>query len=155
MNKWIVLAICILVPSLYTSQLRLWSFSELEKEQLKNPKPAIILIYTDWCKYCKSMKKVFEKEQISNALNQDFYTLFLNAEERQEISFLGKGFRFMPTGIKTGTHELAYTLGEINGQLSYPSLVILNSKHEIIFQYAGFIDAITLERIISKAREKY
>lgn len=150
-----IVLICFLLPNLCFSQLRLLTFQELEKAQTVNPKPTLIFIYTDWCKYCKSMKKILEKEHIRKILNGHFYTLNLNAEERHEINFTGRLFKFRPTGIRTGVHELAQELGTIDGQLSYPSLVILNPKNEIIFQYAGFLNAKTLGNILSNVSKKY
>lgn len=94
-----------------------------------------------------------KNQEIIHRLNQDFYFVSLNAEEKNDIQFAGKTFQFKPTGRNTGVHELAITLGEINGKINYPSLVLLNPKNEIIFQYQGFITTAELKNILKISTE--
>ena len=124
------------------SQLKTYSFEQAEKLSVKNPKPYFIFIKTPWCKFCKMMEKsTFKNEAVISSLNADFYFIELNAEENKDINFNGKIFKFIPNGINSGTHELASELANINGEISYPTTVILNQNFEIIGQKNGFIDS--------------
>jgi hypothetical protein len=61
----------------------------------------------------------------------------LNAEEKQDITFLEKIFTYKPTGTNTGMHELAIELGTIKKTIIYPTTVILNTVFEIDAQLTG------------------
>lgn len=121
--------------------LKTVSFPEIEELQKINPKPIIVFIYTDWCKICHGMKQqVFNDKKLIEVLNTNFYFVELNAEEKENIQFLGNKFVFKPSGRKTGVHELAEELATIKNSISYPTTTILNQKHEIDFQFNGYLN---------------
>lgn len=132
------------------AQLNTYSFREVEQLQKVVPKPVIVFLYTDWCKYCQTMKNTtFKDEQIIQTLNESFYFIIFNAEQREDVLFLGSTFKYKPTGFKIGVHELAAQLGTVNGKVSYPTLSILNPDFEIIFQHNQFLSAKDLSRILN------
>lgn len=72
-----------------TEKLTIYTFEEVEKLHLQNPKPQLVFIYTDWCKICFGMKNTtFKNEQIIEILNTNFYVIFLNAETKKIVLFL-------------------------------------------------------------------
>lgn len=145
----------LLLSSPCFSQLNTYSFSEMEAKQQDTPRDAVIFIHTNWCSYCAMMKKsVFGNKEIVDILNENFYYVPFDAEAKRDISFAGKVFKYIPTGNNTGENELATALGNIDGKLSYPTLVIMNHKNEIIFQYGGFIDKNTMKKILSQPYRK-
>jgi thioredoxin-related protein len=118
-----------------SGQTRPVSFEDLSRLQAKEARPVFVLITTGWCKYCHAMKTMLLRHKTVSQLMEDkFYLVFMDAEEKKDILFAGKLFR-----NKTGIHELALELGIINGQISFPSFCILNDKNEIIYQHAGYI----------------
>ena len=132
------------------SQPKTYSFEQAEKLAVENPKPYFIFIKTPWCKFCKMMEKsTFKNKAVISILNADFYFVELNAEEKKDITFNGKIFKFIPNGINSGMHRLASELANINGELSYPTTVILNSNFEIIGKKSGFIDSKSLLSLLS------
>ena len=107
------------------SELRVFSFEEVDQLHQQKPKPIIVFTYTDWCKICFGMKKnTFQNDEIIKLLNDKFYFINLNGEEKKEITFLGKTFVYKPSGNKTGTHELARELASKKGRISYPTTTI-------------------------------
>jgi thioredoxin-related protein len=115
--------------------------------QKKEQRTMAVLIHTDWCKYCKAMQSTsFKNKKVEALLNQHFYFIDLNAEEKRSIRFHGHTFHYRPTGNNTGVHELAEQLGIIGGKISFPSLCFLNAKNEIIYQHEGFFDSQVLEK---------
>lgn len=92
----------------------------------------------------------FKNQKVVNSINQNFYFIRFNAEEKQDINFTGKTFHSKPTGTNTGIHELAETQTE--GKTTYPSLIILNPKNEIIFQYNGYLKSSELLDILNKIK---
>ena len=130
--------------------LNIFTFEEVEKLQQQKPKPILIFLYTDWCKICFGMKKTtFKNREVIQLLNEKFYFIKLNAEEKQDITFLGKIFTYKPTGINTGMHELAVELGTIKKTIIYPTTIILNTVFEIDAQLTGLYNTRKMTDILT------
>ena len=125
-----------------TEDLNIFTFEEVEKLQQQKPKPILIFLYTDWCKICFGMKKTtFKNREVIQLLNEKFYFIKLNAEEKKDITFLGKIFTYKPTGTTSGMHELATELGTIKKTIIYPTTILLNTIFEIDAQLTGLYNA--------------
>lgn len=141
----------ILLSGICFSQIKNHQFEELESLQKSKPRNVIIFIKTDWCNYCKAMESTsFKNQKVTETINQNFYFINFNAEEKRDVNFAEKTFRYKPTGINTGIHGLAETLTE--GKTTYPSLIILNPQNEIIFQYNGYLESSELLNILDKIK---
>lgn len=128
------------------AQNRIVKFEEIKVLQQNAPKPIVVLIMTSWCKYCHAMKNTMTKDKnVTNLLNEKFYTVFLNAEDKREITFSGRNFKH-----RAGLHDLARELGTIKGQISYPTVTVLNNKNEIIYQHDGFLSPRVMFSILEK-----
>lgn len=137
---------------IHAQDVTTYSFEEIEELQMHKERNVVVFIHTSWCSYCKAMEvKAFGKKEVYEKLNNHFYFVDFDAESTEDIVFYGNVFKFKPTGRNTGIHELAEVLGEINRKVSYPTLVILNPKNEIIFQYDSFLSANDMERILKEA----
>ena len=133
------------------AQLNLVQFEQIDSLQNIEKRKVIVFIHTDWCKYCQVMKsKTFKNNDVVNLINEKFYFVDFNAEEKRKIVFNNTSFAFKPHGTKTGVHELAIELGTIDNQISYPVICILNEKNEIIFQHYSFLNAKDLMKILKK-----
>ena len=122
--------------------LNIFTFEEVEELHQQIPKPILVFLYTDWCKICFGMKKTtFKNKKVIQLLNKNFYFIKLNAEEKQDITFLGKMFTYKPSGTNTGMHELAVELGTIKKTIIYPTTIILNTVFEIDAQLTGLYNA--------------
>lgn len=134
--------------------LNIFTFEEVEKLHQQKPKPIVVFIYTDWCNICHAMKKnTFKNEKIITFLNDQFYFLKLNAENTNDIRFLGRTFRHKPSGFKTGIHELATELASINGSVSYPTTTFLNSRLEITIQLDRYINSKTMYNFLKRQHQ--
>lgn len=132
-----------------TAQLKAYSFEQVAELQKKQKRNIVVFIYTHWCQYCQVMKSTtLGNDQVIKKLNEQFYFVSLNGEEKKDIRFNNHLFKYKPNGRNTGSHELAEVLGTIDGKLAYPGLIILNSRCEIIFQYSGFLNAKALRAIL-------
>lgn len=147
MRKILIVFILILIMiSDLPAQNRIVKFEEIKVLNQKTPKPIVVLIMTSWCKYCHAMKNTMTKDKnVSELLKEKFYTLFLDPEDKNDIFFAGRNFKH-----KAGLHELAKELGTINGQVSYPTITVLNVKNEIIYQHAGFLSPRAMFSIFEK-----
>ena len=128
------------------AQNRIVKFEEIKVLNQKAPKPMVVLIMTSWCKYCHAMKNTMTKDKnVAALLNEKFYTVFLDAEDKREITFVGRNFKH-----RAGLHDLARELGTIKGQISYPTVTVLNLKNEIIYQHDGFLSPRAMFSILEK-----
>lgn len=152
-NRFLILLLVLLFSTLIHAQkLQTYEFEEVEKLQKQENRKVVVFIHTDWCSYCKAMEmKTFRKKEVMENLNSNFYFIDFDAESRKEVIYNGTVFKYKPTGRNTGLHEIAEALGEIEGKLSYPTLVILNSKNEILFQYDSFINYRDMDRILNQS----
>ncbi|WP_158839270.1 thioredoxin family protein [Polaribacter sp. L3A8] len=147
---FIILFICFTIQS-QEKELNVFSFEETEILHQQKPKPVVIFIYTDWCKFCYAMEKnTFGNKEIIEILNKNFYFIKLNAEEKKDILFLNNTFKYKPTGKNTGIHQLANELASIKNKISYPTSIILNSKFEIELQKSGYINSKKMKSIINR-----
>ncbi len=136
---------CISLPHLSFSQIKQYRFEQLDSLQKKEKRPVAVFLHTSWCKYCGTMKNTtFKNDEVIHLLNQKFYFISLDIEEKQDIRFRGYTFKYKPTGSNTGVNELAEQLGTINGELSYPAICFLNAEYEIIYQHSSFLPAKSL-----------
>jgi thioredoxin-related protein len=135
------------------SQLHLSKFEEIDSLQKVEKRNIIVFIHTDWCKYCTAMQsKTFNNEKVQNEINEGFYFVSFDAEEKQKIVFNNNNFVFKPNGNNSGIHELAIQLGTINNQINYPVLCVLNDKNEIIFQHNSYLNAKQLIKILKSIK---
>ena len=137
MKKKKLLLICfvmvMLFPLIIYSQIVRQSFEQLDNLQKTQNRFVVVFIYTDWCKYCQAMKNTtFKDKEIAALLNQNFWFVDLNAEEKSDISYNGQTYKFRPTGNNTGIHELVEKFTMPNGEAAYPSICILNPDFEIL-----------------------
>lgn len=112
------------------------TFEEAIEANKKDPKKIFIDVYTDWCGWCKVMdKNTFNHPVIAKYLNENFYNVKLNAEQKEDITFNEQTFKYVPSG-KKGYHELAAAL--LNGKLSYPTVVFLDEELRMIQPLPGY-----------------
>ncbi|MFV8364056.1 thioredoxin family protein [Flavobacterium sp. ZT3P35] len=152
-NFYLLLLLCCVIPDGF-AQLQSILFEEIDSLQRIEKRKTIVFIQTDWCQFCHVMKNTtFKNEEIIEELNNAFYFIDFNAEEKRTVVFNKTTFQFKPTGNTSGTHELAIALGTINKQLHFPVLCVLNSENEIIFQHSGYLKPKEFKLILAKLKE--
>ncbi|MCB0641453.1 MAG: thioredoxin family protein [Phaeodactylibacter sp.] len=128
------------------------TFEALESRMAERPRPVAVFLHTDWCRFCQNMKQTtFRDDKVLSLLSDAFYFIAFDAEQRAPVSFWGRRFDFLPTGPESGIHELASALGTIDGDLSFPGFVLLNTDFELVFQHAGFLSAEELVAVLEAA----
>jgi len=128
-------------------KVKWYTWEEAVELQKKEPRKIMVDIYTDWCHWCKVMdKKTFEQDAVADYLNTHFYPVKLDAEQKEDINWLGNKFEYRQAG-RRGVHTLAYSL--LDGKMSYPSIVFLNERMERIMISAGFKKAPDFQKELS------
>jgi thioredoxin-related protein len=118
----------------------------IEKSTIEKKK-VFVDVYTEWCGWCKKMDRTtFEDENIAGLINESYYAVKFDAETKESITINDKEYNYVKNG-KRGYHELAAEL--LRGKMSYPSIVFLNEKLELIQPIPGYQNSENLEMIIS------
>ncbi len=121
------------------------TFEEAVEKAKTEKRPIFIDVYTDWCGWCKVMdKNTFSEPQVAKLLNEKFYPVKFDAEQKEDVVFSGTTFKFVPSGNK-GYHQLAAAL--LNNQLSYPTVVFLSEDFNMIQPLAGYRKAEEFHKI--------
>lgn len=107
----------------------------VEKSEIE-PRKIFVDIYTDWCTWCKRMdKQTFQDETIAKYMNENYYAVKFDAEQKKAILFRGKEYEFVKNG-RRGYNRLAAELTQ--GRLSYPTIVFLDEEINLIQPIPGF-----------------
>lgn len=124
-----------------------WTSIENLKDSLRaNPKPILVFIHTDWCKYCKMQENItFQKPKLAASLSKNFYCIKINAESEEELAFLGRIYK---PGKSGDYHSLAKMLGSKNEKLLFPTTVFYAPLTQSFERLQGLQTAKVLERFI-------
>lgn len=144
----LLLVAMIAVPTLAqegAGPVKWMSFAEAVEKSKTEKRKIFIDVYTDWCGWCKVMdKNTFSEANVAKILNEKFYPVKLDAEQKEDIVFQGTTFKFVPYGNK-GTHQLAMAL--LNNQLAYPTVVFLDEDFKMIQPLQGYQKTEDFHRI--------
>ena len=152
MRKLVILALVFMIPFFLHAQsentkIKWYTFEQAIKLCEKAPKKLMVDVYTDWCGWCKKMDaETFSNPEIARYVNEHFYAVKFNAEQRDSIVFHGHTFKFVDQGNGKGYHELAAAL--LSNQLSFPTISYLNEKLELLGPVPGYRNAHDLEPLL-------
>ncbi len=115
-----------------------WMSIEEAQEAMKTQKKKLFIdLYTDWCGWCKKMDATtFKDPNVAQFMNQYYYAVKFNAEQKDTVNFNNFDFYNLNPGGKRGTHLFAYSL--LDGQMSYPSYAILDENLNRIHVIPGY-----------------
>jgi len=119
-----------------------------QADSLRHAEPRKILIdvYTHWCGWCKKMDATtFSNAELVKYVNENYYAVKLDAEQREPITVGGKTYEYVPDG-RRGYHEIAHEL--LQGKMTYPTIVFLDEHMNMIQPMAGYRDAKTMLPIL-------
>lgn len=152
-------AFCILFTTCLHAQeksdvIKWMSFQEAVKQNSISPRKILIDMYTDWCGWCKKLDATtYMDAQIIDYLNKNYYAVRMNAEMKDTILFDGKLFINPEPNKSRSTHQIASAL--LGGKLSYPTLVYLDEKMNMLSQVPGFMTAQDLLPVLKYFGENY
>jgi len=128
------------------SVVKWYTFEEAVEINKKAPRKIFVDVYTDWCGWCKKMDvNTFNNPTVAEYLNEKYYPVKFNAEQRESIVFRDHTFKFIAQGAR-GYHELAAAL--LNNKLSYPTVVFLDEDFNMIQPLPGYQQPNTFYPII-------
>ena len=130
-------------------EIKWTNFNDVTDSVKTNPKPVLIFVTADWCKYCKMQtNSTFSDSTLVKELNENYYCIKLNEQEKNDITFMNRTYKYVTTANGTGYHQLAHLLSKQNGESTFPSTLFLNSNLNFIGKLNGFVDTKTLKNVI-------
>lgn len=128
------------------------SIEKALEKNLDNPKSIFIDVYTDWCGWCKKMDATtFVNPKITKLLNEHFYSVKFDAEQKESVDFNGDNYKFVPNG-RRGYNEFAATI--LQGKMSYPSYAILDENLKLVTVIPGYREVKEFEPMLIYLGEK-
>jgi thioredoxin-related protein len=117
-------------------EVKWMTFEEAMTKSKTEKRKIFIDVFTDWCGWCKVMdRSTFNDPVVAKLLNEKFYPVKFNAEQRDNIVFNGTTFKFVASG-NSGYHEFAAAL--LQNQMSYPTVVFLDEEFRMIQPLPGY-----------------
>jgi thioredoxin-related protein len=152
MRYCIILAYYLLLTYSAPAQVHYTTFEKLDSAVQVAPRKTFVFIHTSWCAYCNMMEHTtLQDKPVVQLLNSCFYSISLDAEQKQSILFKGKTYGFEPRGTGSGQHELAALLMKGEKAALYPSFVLLDEQYRIIYRYGGYVSSKQLLRLLQRA----
>jgi len=112
-------------------------------------RPVVVFFHTSWCGYCQNMKQTTWKDSdIIQLLNDQYYFVSFDAEQKRKLSYRGELYEFIPQGRTSGTHELALKLATVNGEINYPTTLVLDSSNKILFKSNSFTSRQDMREVL-------
>lgn len=146
-----LLGLLLLTAGMLSAQPRRYDFAQLDSLQRSEPRPVLVFIHTDWCRYCQGMEQTTLRDPaVIAALNERVYFIALDAEQRAAIRYAGQTFRYVSNGSENGVHQLALALGREEGELTYPTLCLLSPAQRVLWRQGGFLRSKELLALLER-----
>ncbi|PWH81616.1 thioredoxin family protein [Algibacter marinivivus] len=149
MRKTILLIFTLVFVSFNASAQKInWvTFDEAIALQKKNPKKIMVDVYTNWCGPCKMLdKNTFQNKDVANYVNANYYAVKFNGEGDEVVNYNGKKFsnpNYNPA--LANRRNSAHELSRYFQVRSYPTIMFLDEKGNLIFPLVGYKNVSQME----------
>jgi thioredoxin-related protein len=121
------------------------TLDEVQVAMKKEPRKVLIDFYTSWCGWCKVMdKKTYTNPELVKYVNEKFYAVKFDAEQKESVMFLGKTYEFSAEKRANG-----FAVHLLGGNLSYPTTVFMTEQFQNPSMVPGYQDVPKMETILN------
>lgn len=121
------------------------SLEEAFAKTQKEPRKIMVDVYTGWCGWCKVMdKNTFANPLVASYLNKKYYAVKFDAESTKDVKIGTVVYKFDEANK---VHQAAMAL--LNSQMSYPTVVFLDEKMNMIQPVPGFREAKAFHQLVT------
>lgn len=123
--------------------------------QEKTSTPILFFLHTDWCQYCNMMKAKVLDDSSLKKYQDTMQWVYINPEKNQWQDF--------PMAIRERMHSIqplsdlftwTHALGNMNGVLAYPTLLIYSADNQLVLKYSGYLPKKDFIRILDALEHK-
>jgi thioredoxin-related protein len=144
---FLLLAMHLLMTTGSIAQVNTIPVEKLDSCMQTTAKPVLMLLTTDWCKYCQLQKAQLSRNKDLEAKKEDFYFIEFDAEAKDSVTFHGHTYNYKATGVSTGIHELVIALSGEKA-VSFPAWILLSKDYQVVFRYNGVLSAPQLKELL-------
>lgn len=142
---FIIVILCLSSSVSFGQKINWMTLEEAENKAKTNPKKIFVNIFHEWNGWCKKMNKSYKDPDVIAVINEHFYAVNFNAEEKKTIEFRGLNFEYQPTG-KKGTHQFALAVS--NNKLATPFIVFFDKNLDMISGIPGYRNSRDLHPLL-------
>jgi len=150
MKKFLLAVLCLLFAQYTNAQdattkpkIKWMSLEQAFQAIQKEPRKIVVDVYTGWCGWCKVMdQKTFTDPKVIEYINQKYYAVKLDAEQKDDIT-IGTQKYIWQNGYNQAGVQL------LQGKMSFPTIVYLDEKFNMIQPVPGYQDAKQFHQIIT------
>jgi thioredoxin-related protein len=125
-------------------EIKWMTFEQAEAKMKEHPKKVIVDVYTGWCGWCKKLdREIYTNDSLIDYVNEHFYAVKFDAEQRTAINFTGRAWNYTP---EKRVNELAYAL--LQGKMSYPTTVFMDEGFKDAQPVPGYLELYQIENIL-------
>ena len=135
------------------AQNKYWTdFSNINDSLRAKPKPLMVFIHTDWCKYCKIQEETsFADTILLKALSKQYYCLKLNAESKENIHLLN--YQFQSNSVDYHTLALSIGTTDDSKELILPTTVFLEPTLSVVYKNRGLMTKEQFKKLLEKSNK--
>jgi thioredoxin-related protein len=131
------------LPATAPKSISWLTIDEVPAKLKEQPKPILIDLYTTWCGWCKQMDhRTYSNKKVIQYLGDKFYTVRLDAETHNTITWQGRTYQFDP---QYRCNMFAVYLS--HGQLEFPTTIIIAPGQEPQ-AIPGFMEPKAIEPLV-------
>jgi thioredoxin-related protein len=135
------------ITAVATDKIKWMSMEEAHKAMQKKPKKLLIDVYTDWCGWCKKMDKgTFSDPELAKYINEHFYAVKLDAEQKEAIELGDQVFVYQAGANGKGYNQLAQVL--LKQKMSFPTIVVAGDRFDFYHPYSGYREVAQMKEIL-------
>ena len=120
------------------------SFEEAVEKQKTNPKKIFLNINGEWLLSSKMMKATYTNKKIADYLNENYYSVYIEATTREDITAFGQ--TYINRNPDPGIHDFVGTL--LNGNIQLPATIIFDENTKFLNRMQNYLNPKDLEPIL-------